>query len=95
LRIERRVAGQRGIEIRIGRLDQPLEFSQFIIAQTRYLGIGEAPEDEVHLTGTAMPAAEQEPLAAIIKAAARSCRTRHFRSSHPTPKARTCRAGLI
>ena len=69
-RIERLVADHRGIEIGIGHLDQALELVQFVIAQIGYLGIRKAPEDEIHLTGAAMPAAEQKPLAAVIEAAA-------------------------
>ena len=68
--IERRVADQRGIEIGIGHLDQAFEFGQFVIAHGRYLGIRKAAEDEIHLAGTAMPAAEQKPLAAVVEAAA-------------------------
>jgi len=43
---------------------------QFAIAQIQYLGIRKAPEDQVHLTGAAMPGAEQESLATVIEAVA-------------------------
>ena len=69
-RIERLVADHRGIEIGIGHLDQALQFGQFAIAQVGYLVIRKPPENEVHFTGAAMPAAEQKPLAAVIEAIA-------------------------
>ena len=89
------VAGQGGIEIGIGHFDQALELGQFGVGQVGDLGVGEAAEDQIHLAGAAMPAAKQQPLAAVVEPVARSCRSRHFRKSNPTPKARTCRAGLI
>ena len=74
-----RIAGQRGIEIGIGHLDQMFQFGQFVVGQVGDLGIGEPAEDQIHLAGAAMPAAKQQPLAAVIEAVARSCRSRHFR----------------
>ena len=46
------------------------ELGQFVIDQARYLGVRKAAEDEIHLAGTAMPATEQKPLAAVVEAAA-------------------------
>ena len=68
--VERLVAGQRGIEIGIGHLDQALELVQFGVGEVGDLGIGKPAEDEVHLAGAAMPAAKQQPLAAVIEPAA-------------------------
>ena len=53
------VAGQRGIEIGIGHLDQMFELSQFVVAQVGDFGVGKAAENEIHLAGAAMPAAKQ------------------------------------
>src|ERR1700726_3104402 len=89
---QRLVAGQRGIEIGGGDLDQALELRQFVVGEGCDLGIRKTAENEIHFAGAAMPAAKQQPLAAVIEAAARSCRSRHCPNSIPTPKARTCRA---
>jgi len=58
-------------------LDQALKAIQIAVGEVSDFGIGKAAEDEIHLAGAAMPAAKQKPLAAIIKPAARSCRSRH------------------
>jgi hypothetical protein len=60
---------------------------QFVIPEARDLGVRKAAENQVHFAGTAMPAAKQQPLAAVVKAAARSCRSRHsqFPSNGKSP----------
>jgi len=55
---------------KLGQLDQAFEFTQFVIGHVRYLGIRKTAEDQIHLAGTAMPAAEQKPLATVVEAAA-------------------------
>jgi hypothetical protein len=77
-RLWRNGAGQRGIEIGVGHVDQDLEIAQFIVAQIGDFGVREPAEDQVHLAGAAMPAAKQQPLAPVIEAVARSCRSRHL-----------------
>src|SRR5260370_885541 len=77
----------------LAELDQLFELGQFMVGEPGDLGVGKAAENEIHLAGAAMPAAKQQPLAAVIEAAARSCRSRHFPDPMQTQKARTCRAG--
>jgi hypothetical protein len=43
---------------------------QFVVREVLNLGVRKAAENEIHLAGAAMPAAEQEPLAAVIEAVA-------------------------
>ena len=81
-----RVAGQRGIEIGIGQLDQALELVQFGVRKIRDFGVGKAAEDEVHLARAAMPAAKQKPLAAVVEPVARSCRIPSLSKFHPNAK---------
>src|ERR1700682_702742 len=66
-----------------------LQLGQFVILEACDLGVREAAENQVHFAGTAMPAAKQPPLAAVVKAAARSCRSRHsqFPSNGKSPDA--------
>ena len=85
-RRRRHLAGQRGIEIGVGHVHQILELSQFVLREIGDLGIGKAAENEIHLAGAAMPAAKQQPLAAVVEAVARSCRSRHFFDSNPNAK---------
>ena len=85
-RRRRHLAGQRGIEIGIGHLDQMLELSQFVVREIGDLGVGKPAENEIHLAGAAMPAAKQQPLAAVVEAVARSCRSRHLSQSNPNAK---------
>src|SRR3954470_1660241 len=54
-----------------------LELDQLGLAKIGDFAIGKAAQDQVHLTGAAVPATEQQPLAAVIQSAARSCRSRH------------------
>src|SRR5262249_11046440 len=75
----RLVAGQRSIEIGIGHLDQALELTELVIGEVCDLGVGKATEDQIHLARTAVPAAEQKPLAPEIEAVARSSRSSHFK----------------
>jgi len=70
LRRQWRASGKRGVKVGIGHLDQTLQLIELIAGQMRNLGIGKSAEDKVHLAGAAMPAAKQQPLAAIVKTAA-------------------------
>ena len=76
---------KRGIQIGIGHLDQVFQLRQFGVGKIGDRGVGEAAENQIHLAGAAMPAAKQQPLAAVIQAIARSCRSRHL-SFHPNAK---------
>src|SRR5262249_45901123 len=87
----RLVAGQRSIEIGIGHLDQALELTELVIGEVCDLGVGKATEDQIHLARTAVPAAEQKPLAPEIEAVARSSRSSHLQS--PVQRQKPGRAG--
>jgi hypothetical protein len=55
------------------------QFGEFIVGEAGNGPVGKPAEDEVHFPGAAMPAAKQKPLAALVEALARPCRSRHFR----------------
>src|SRR6202035_3697112 len=93
-RRRRHLAGQRGVEIGVGHVHQMLELRQFLFREICNLGIGKAAENQVHLAGAAMPAAKQQPLAAVVEAIARSRRSRHFSIPIRTQKARTLPGGV-
>ena len=58
-----------------------------VIGQGRDLGVRKTAEDQIKLAGAAVPAAKQQPLAPVIQAVARSCRSRHplFQSNAKNP----------
>ena len=58
-RRQRHIAGQRGVEIRFGHLDQLLKLTQFIVGKSDNFGVGKPAEDQIHLAGATMPAAKQ------------------------------------
>src|SRR5581483_1824249 len=62
------VACQRCVEVWIGHLDELLELGEFALGERGDLAVGKAAENKIHLAGTAMPAAKQQPLAAVVEA---------------------------
>src|ERR1700759_5301476 len=91
---QRPLTADSGVEVGIRHFQQPFELSQLVVAEIGDLRVRKAAEDQVKLAGTAVPAAKQKPLAAVIEPVARSCRSSHPNSSS-TPNARTCRARWI
>src|SRR6266511_2912515 len=78
-------AGNPGIEVRVGHLDEALVFRQLGIAQTVDPGVGKPAHDQVHLADAAMPGAKQQlapPVIAPVRGFAAS-------GHRPTPIART------
>src|SRR5580700_2841453 len=84
---QRPVAGDRGVKIGIRHFQEPFELPQLVVAEVSDFRIRKAAEDEVKLAGAAMPAAKQQPLAAVIEPVARSCRSSHsqFQSNAKSP----------
>ena len=90
-RPQQSIAAQSGVQIGIRHLDEVFQIGQFGVGKLGDGGVGEAAENRDPLAGAAMPAAKQQPLAAVIEAVARSCRSRHL--SFPSKRQKPGRAG--
>ena len=70
-----RRADDPGEQLVVGHLHQRLEIGEIAVAELAYMGIGEAPEKQVHLARAPVPGAEERPPPARIEAVpdCRSC----------------------
>ena len=65
-------AGDPGVEVGIGRFDQPLEIVEACGVELVDMGIGEAADDEIHLAHAAPPGPEQKLAPPLVQPFARS-----------------------
>ena len=62
-----RLPGDPGIELGVGKLDQPLVVVQVPLAQLGDMGVGESTHDQVHLAIAAMPGSKEDPAPSRIE----------------------------
>ena len=63
--------------VRVGDIEQTLEFGKFVFAHGRQMRVGEPAHDKVHLAQAAAPGAKQNPPPALIER-----RTAQHRAGH-------------
>ena len=61
-----------GVELGVGRFDQPLEIVEPGVVELVDMGIGEAADDQIHLAHAAPPGAEQKLAPPLVQSFARS-----------------------